>query len=738
MQFSSTTIIKGGGSAAGSNNPLVTSVLSLHFLGEARVLRDGAALELPPSRKTRALLAYLAATGRPHRREHLCSLLWDLPDDPRGALRWSLSKLRMLVNDPAAARIVADRESVRFEPQGAQVDILDLRRTAGRGLERAATEDLAALAEGFRGEFLAGLDLPDSLEFQAWCIAERAELRTLQVRVLRTLVERLEPEPESALPHARALLGLAGDEVSSHVMLLSLLLDAGRLREAEEQRELSARLLGEVGNSAALELARAWRSLAGRADASDAERRRPPEHSEARPSGASEPGRRRIAVLPFTNMSGDAEQEYFADGVTEDIITDLSLVSALFVVARNTAFTYKGKAVEVTEVARRLDVGYILQGSVRKAANRVRINVQLIDGATGGHLWSARYDRDFGDIFALQDEISKSIVLALKVSLLPEELKSIAGRATTSAAAYERYLQGHSLLFGGFGDKHSLRQARAMFLKAIEIDPGYARAYAGIAECDALLWMSGGIDIAYQDILRNSTTALTLMPSLAEAHASKGLALFLSGRAEEAMAAFERAIELDPDLFEAHEWYGEVSRNTGQFAKAAALFERAAELRPADYVSMMLLKDCYGSLGLHEQALAAARRTFTRIEAQLARRPDDAMAICSGAATLVSLGENRRAEEWAQRALAISPEDYVVQYNAACTYSVIGKPEAALERLEHIVCRAPRVRSWLLGIVRHDVQLDPLRDRPEFQAFLARLEADVSAQPDGDSEQAGP
>jgi adenylate cyclase len=265
-----------------------------------------------------------------------------------------------------------------------------------------------------------------------------------------------------------------------------------------------------------------------------------------------------------------------------------------------------------------------------------------------------------------------------------------------------------------------------MFLKAIEIDPGYARACSGIAECDAALWISGGTDTSYQAILTNSNMALTFAPNLAEAHACKGLALFLSGRAEEAMAAFERAIELDPELFEAHEWYGEVCKNTGQFVKGAALFYRAGELRSTDYISLVLLRDCYASLGLHEQSLAAARSAFIRIEAQLIRRPDDALAICCGAATLVSLGENQRAEEWARRALAISPEDYLVHYNAACTYAVIGKFDAALERLEHVFSRTPRVRSWLLGIVRHDVQLGSLRDSPEFREFVARLEIDAS------------
>ena len=550
----------------------------------------------------------------------------------------------------------------------------------------------------------------------------------MRARILRTLIECYAATPEAALVHGRMLARIEATDSSAHATLLRLLIASGRQREAEDQREVSMRLLAEVGGNAVHELAMAWRSLTARPAPSD----RSPALSATTPSGESaEPGRRHIVVLPFTSMSDDSNQEYFADGITEDIITDLSQVSALFVVPRNTAFTYKGKVVEIAEVAQRLEVGYVLQGSVRKAANRIRVTVQLIDGATGDHLWSARYDRDFGDIFALQDDISKSVVLALKVNLLPQELASIAGRSTRSAEAYECYLRGRSLMFGGFGDKRTLKEARGLFTKAIGIDPGYARAYAGIAECDALLWIIGGTDISYEEILRNSNTALTFAPNMAEAHASKGLALFLSGHAAEAIAAFERAIELDPELFEGYEWYGEVSRNTGQYAKAAALFERAGALRPTDYISLVLLRDCYDSQGLHQQAVHAARRAMVRIEAHLVERPDDAMALCAGAATLPSLGENRKAQEWADRALAIGPEDYLVHYNAACTFAVTGKLDVALERLEHVFSTTPRVRSWLLGIMTHDVQLDALRGRPDFQDLLKRLEREAVPAPDG-------
>ena len=400
---------------------------------------------------------------------------------------------------------------MRFDGADAEVDLFAVRRALAPGGQSALTGGLERAAASFRGEFAERLDLPNCPDFQAWCVAEREETRRLRMRILQTLIERHSAAPEAALPHARTLVGVNIDDVAAHVVLLRLLLAAGRQREAEEQREISVRLLTKADPNAAQELARAWRSLTGRPETvTQLTRNRPSAESGAPPAAAAEGSsseerpalgiepapragqavesqRRRIAVLPFTNMSGDEEQEYFADGITEDIITDLSQVSALSVVARNTAFTYKGKAVEITETARVLNVGYILEGSVRKADNRIRINVQLINGTTGSHLWAERFDRYFTDIFALQDEISKSVVAALRLKLLPEELKSIAGRATTNAEAYEFYLQGRSFLFRGFGDRHSLRTAREMFLKAIEIDPGYSRAYAGIAESDALL-----------------------------------------------------------------------------------------------------------------------------------------------------------------------------------------------------------------------------------------------------------
>src|SRR6266403_967465 len=269
-----------------------------------------------------------------------------------------------------------------------------------------------------------------------------------------------------------------------------------------------------------------------------------------------------IAVLPFINMSGDPEQEYFSDGITEDIITDLSKASALFVVARNTAFTYKGKSAKVQEVAKELGVDFVLEGSVRKAGGRVRITARLNDGASGGHMWADRYDRDLTDIFAIQDEITHAIVEQLKVKLLPQEKKSIGLAPTENVEAYTFYLRGRDFLYRY--SKRYFELARRMFTKAIELDPNYARAYAGIADCDAWLYMVYQADVSLERILETSAKALALDDNLAEAHTARGVVLSAARKFEEANAEFGRALTLDPNSFEAHFLYARPAFQPGE------------------------------------------------------------------------------------------------------------------------------------------------------------------------------
>jgi adenylate cyclase len=433
-----------------------------------------------------------------------------------------------------------------------------------------------------------------------------------------------------------------------------------------------------------------------------------------------------IAVLPFTNMSGDPEQEYFSDGISEDIITDLSKVSGLFVIARNTVFTYKGRALKVQEVSRELGVRHVLEGSVRKAGGRVRITAQLIDGTDGGHVWAERYDRTLDDIFALQDEISKAIVDALKVKLLPEELATITSRSTGSVEAYQTYLMGRSFFHRG-QEMQPLRTARRLFAKAIEIDPAYARAHAGLADAEAFLLVVSDPNASYEQVLASSTRALELEPGLADARASRGLALCTIGRYAEAEAEFERALALDASSFEAHYFYARNCFTQGQYDKAEGLFRQAASLAPDDYRTWGFLQMIHVSQGRPANAVEAARQALLRAEKDVATHPDNASALLTGAIALVELGEVERALAWSARAEIFAGDDAATHYNLGCAYAKLGQPERALDCLQRQLSASPVFKAWALAWMKQDSELDSLREHPRFKALIEQIEAEVAS-----------
>ncbi|MBX4861662.1 tetratricopeptide repeat protein [Rhizobium sophorae] len=420
-----------------------------------------------------------------------------------------------------------------------------------------------------------------------------------------------------------------------------------------------------------------------------------------------------IAVLPFTNMSGDADQDYFSDGITEDIITDLSKISSLHVVPRNTIFTYKGISVKVKRLAQELGVRYVLEGSVRIVGNRVRISGQLIDTANGDHLWAERYDRDMTDIFAIQDEITHAIVGQLKVRLLPEEKKAIANEPTANVEAYTYYLRGRQL--SHTWTKSYLQLARRMFCKAVELDPDYARAYAGIADCDAAIRDWAPDDVPLRRILDMSARALELDPDLPEAHASHGLALHQSGYDDRAAAAFERALALDPNLFEANFHYARFFFMHGNFAESVQYFTRAAAIRSDDYVSPIHLMSAYRSLGRVVDTQNWARLGLLRAERALNLNPENSGPAHRGALALAHMGDAARARDWAARAIAIDPDDIVAQYNLACVYSVLGDVDQAIDLLEKLL---PNSSVYHIKWFDNDSDLDNIRDDPRFRKLL--------------------
>ncbi|MFL6569549.1 MAG: adenylate/guanylate cyclase domain-containing protein, partial [Chthoniobacterales bacterium] len=366
-----------------------------------------------------------------------------------------------------------------------------------------------------------------------------------------------------------------------------------------------------------------------------------------------------IAVLAFTNMSGDPEQEYFSDGITEDIITDLSKLSGLSVTPRHTAFTYKGKAVKVQQIGRELGVSFVLEGSVRKAGTRVRVTGQLVSCHDESHLWAERFDRDLTDIFAIQDEITEAIVAQLKVKLLSPEKQLIRQAQTQNVEAYTFYLRGLEFLRRGSTAYYQL--AREMFAKAVELDPLYARAYAGIADCDAFLFQQTVTDITITSILANTAKALALDDTLAEAHAAQAFALQLSDRSDDAVLEFEKAIALDPNSFEAHYFYGRASFEQGENERAARLFKRASDINQDSYHSLLILCLTYRALGREEEAKEAAGATLERAEREMIRHPEDPKPASCGGAVLVDLDEPERAREWIARSLAIAPDDILTQ-----------------------------------------------------------------------------
>ena len=435
-------------------------------------------------------------------------------------------------------------------------------------------------------------------------------------------------------------------------------------------------------------------------------------------AAGAEPLRPSVAVLPFLNMSGDVEQEYFSDGISEDLITDLSKISGLFVLARNSTFAYKGKPVDVRELSRKLNVRYVLEGSVRKAGARVRITAQLIDGENGGHVWAERFDRELTDIFAVQDEITQNIVGALEIRLLPAERRALTGQPTADVEAYQHYLRGRQ--FFHRHNKRSYGVARRLFERACEVDPLFARALAAIADCDAFLYLYHVSGVSLSAILATSARALELQPDLPEAHASRGLAFYVNGRFTEAEHEFETALRLDPNLFEAWYFYGRAKFVEGKMAKAAELFERAAEIQPDDFQAKSLLVNIYRSLDRPADSRAAAAEALRRAQRELERHPDNTRAAYLGGSMLAALGETERAREWLSRALAIEPDDLFTLYNVACGYAQLGDLDSAIELLERALPSAlEETKAWL----RHDSDLDPLREHPRFVELLRRIEA---------------
>ena len=436
---------------------------------------------------------------------------------------------------------------------------------------------------------------------------------------------------------------------------------------------------------------------------------------EGRPGGqaAKWPYRRpSIAVLPFANLTNDPAQQYLGEGIAEEIIHALARVAGLDVAARTSSFVFKPRAEDIRSIGRRLNVSTVLEGSVSRTRQRLRIIAQLIRVEDGFHIWSERYERSDEDIFAIQEEIAARIVGSLELILSEKEREALSEAPTSNAKAYDFYLRGRQYVHSG--RRQSLLFAMEMFQRAVEADPAFVLAYVEMANTIALLvhYFGESKEAPLELADRASSKAVELAPKLAAALGARGFVLWVARRSDEADRLFELAIEKDPDLFEARYYYGRSCFQRRRLEQAADLFEAACRVHE-HHEARYFAAQTYTALERPHRAQATYRMALQDIENHLELNPDDARVWTMGAVTLCRLGDADRGLEWAERALRIDPQDAGIQYNAACLFALEGHTDRALQCLEAAVQAGFAHRDW----VEQDPDLDSLREHPRFRSL---------------------
>ncbi len=425
---------------------------------------------------------------------------------------------------------------------------------------------------------------------------------------------------------------------------------------------------------------------------------------------------RSIAVLAFEDLSPQKDQEYFCDGIAEEIINNLAQMEGIRVASRTSSFAYKNKPEDIRNIGKHLDVKTILEGSVRKAEDRLRITTQLIDAGDGCHLWSEQFEREVADIFDIQVEIARHISQTLQIKLSDKEKQAIKKVPTENIDAYDFYLRGRQFFYRH--KRQYMQHAIDMFSRAIEQDAGYAHAYAGKADCHSYsYYFFGGSHADLDQAAKDSETALKLDPRLAEAHAARGLAVSLIRNYEEAEQAFDNAIELNPNLFEAYYFYASTCFLQGKFEKAIALFKDAGRVNPADYQAPAYLAFLYQMTGQLDKMAPVLQEALQKIEQRLALNPDDSRALYLGAGAWVRLGDQPKAMEWIKRLAATERNEPHLLYGIACLYSMTGKIEESIYYLNKAVEAGFAYRLYL----ERDGDFDPIRSHPGYKTLIETL-----------------
>jgi len=556
----------------------------IQMLGAMTIRRDGATLPLPPSRKLRALIAYLALAPHAVSRAHLCELLWDIPNDPRGELRWCLSKARALLDEPGRRRVQAAQETVALDLHDCEVDAVDVEQAMQQGISSVGAQRLQSLAALFAGDFLDGLQLKSCPMFDSWLVAQRRRFRACQTAVLEHLAATLPAGSEARYGCLDQWLRLAPFDRRAHALMLQSLSDRGQLREGEEHLAAAIRAFEDEGLDWRA-LRDTWRQLRMASSGPPEQAVGAREAALAAPSegGRDRTGRASIAVMPFADASArSGVRGGLGDGLAYDIITRLGKLRSLFIIAQGTVFALDQRSVGPEEAGRTLNVDFVVSGSLRRHAKRIIVDVALVESRTARIVWAETFDHTIDDAFVALDEIGNRIVASIEIEIESAERNRAILTPPNSLDAWSAHHRGlwHMYRF----NQADNAQARHFFEMAVRLDPTYSRAYAGLSFTH---WQDAfqrwgepkpSMDLAYQ-AASQSLAADDRDPA---AHWAMGRALWLRGSPEPSLAELQRAVDLSPNFALGHYTLGFVQCQSGDAQAAIGAADHSRHLSPFD------------------------------------------------------------------------------------------------------------------------------------------------------------
>ena len=422
-----------------------------------------------------------------------------------------------------------------------------------------------------------------------------------------------------------------------------------------------------------------------------------------------------IAVLQFEDMSPEQDQTYFCEGIAEEILCALDEVDGLNVAARLASFQFGSKSADVREIGRKLNVSVVLEGSVRKAGDRIRITIQLINAKNGYQFWAGQYNHDFKDIFEIQEQMAQAVVSAMRLSIGDNTLTRL---MTDSTEAYDNFLKARS--YFSRPDKQNILFARQFFERAVEIDPGFGRAWAKLATTYVYEYLCGDPNgNARSEARRISKIALRLAPGLAESHIARGSTYTICLDYAQADQEFETAIKLYPASYNAWFTWARSKTYEGDLRKAVEFYQKASEIRPQDYQSVLMQVSFLSALGEHDNAKEKAKEGLLRAKAFLELSPDENRAWNMGAFALLKLDRVTEAKEWMETSMQNSPRNSILTYNAASFYALTGETDKSLEYLAQAADSGCLNLSWL----EQDAGLDLIRNDPRYEEVICRFKS---------------